>query len=192
MAEYDELVLGDGEGELLTDEAQADLAALAALEAERAETASGAALSAGSTPTAASTISPRSTSPAGTSLESTVLEQAGELEQLRAELDEARGGFEAERAARHAAVARYREALLAGEPALPSDLVGGESLEEVDASVEAARRAVAQIRERLALESEAEAARGFPAGAPGRLGAGTEALSPGEKIAFGLERRPGG
>ena len=192
MAAYDELALGDDEGELLTDEAQAELAVLAALEVERAETASGAALTPESTPSAGSTSSPESTALESTSLESTVLEQAGELERLRAELDEARGGFEAERAARHAAVARYREAVLAAEPALPSDLVGGESLEEVDASVEAARRAVAQIRERLALESEAEAARGFPAGAPGRLGAGTEGLSPGEKIAFGLERRPGG
>ena len=115
-----------------------------------------------------------------------------ELTRLRAELDEARGGLEAERVARHAAVARYREAVLAAEPALPPELVGGESLEEVDASVEAARRAVAQIRERLTQESEEEAARGFPAGAPGRLGPGTDAMSSSDKIAFGLERRPGG
>jgi hypothetical protein len=114
-----------------------------------------------------------------------------ELTRLRAELDEARSGLEAERAARQAAVARYRHAVLAAEPALPPELVEGESLESVDASVEAARRAVAQIRERLVEEAEDAASRGFPAGAPGRSDPGTEGMSATEKIAFGLERRGG-
>ena len=76
-----------------------------------------------------------------------------ELARLRAELDDARGGLEAERAARRAAVARYREAVLAAEPALPPELVASDSLDEVDASAEAARRAVERIRERLAAEA---------------------------------------
>ena len=164
MAEQDELALSDAEGEQLQDEAQAELAAIDAASAEAASAEAG-----DGEPGA-----------------------DDELARLRAELDEARGGLEAERLARHDAVARYREAVLAAEPALPPELVGGESLEEVDASVEAARRAVAQIREQLAQESEEEAARGFPAGAPGRLGPGTGAMSASEKIAFGLERRPGG
>ncbi len=161
MAERDELALSDAEGEQLLDDAQAELAALDAERAEAADAADG------------------------------EPEAGDELTRLRAELDEARGGLEAERAARYAAVARYREAVLAAEPALPPELVGGESLEEVDAAVEAARRAVAQIREQLAQESEQTATRGFPAGAPGRLGPTTEAMSATEKIAFGLEHRLG-
>ena len=106
-------------------------------------------------------------------------ETSAELAKLRADLD-------AERAARRAAVARYREAVLASEPALPPELVAGDSLDEVDASVESARRAVARIRERLAAEADESASRGFPAGAPGRLAPSAEAMSASEKIAFGL------
>ena len=107
-----------------------------------------------------------------------------ELARLRSDLD-------AERAARRAAVARYREAVLAAEPTLPPELVAGDSLADVDASVEAARRAVAQIRERLATEADEAAARGFPVGAPGRVEPSVEGMSASEKIALGLERRTG-
>ncbi len=112
-----------------------------------------------------------------------------ELAALRSELEEARDALDAERAARRAAVARYRDALLAGEPSLPPELVEGDELEAVDASAEAARRTVAQIRERIARESEDESGRGFPAGAPERRGPRTEAMSTAEKIAYGLEQR---
>ena len=112
-----------------------------------------------------------------------------ELAALRSELQEARDALEAERAARRDAVGRYRGALLAAEPTLPPELVEGDDLAAVDASVEAARRTVAQIRERIAAEAGDEAGRGFPAGAPERRGPRTEAMSAAEKIAHGLERR---
>ena len=114
--------------------------------------------------------------------EAAAAQTSEELTRLRADLD-------AERAAHRAAVARYRQAMLAAEPALPPELVAGDSLAEVDASVEAARRAVAQIRERLAAEADEAATRGFPVGAPGRLEPSVEGMSAAEKIAFGLERR---
>ena len=114
--------------------------------------------------------------------EAAAAQTSEELTRLRADLD-------AERAAHRAAVARYRQAVLASEPALPPELVAGDSLAEVDASVEAARRAVAQIRERLAAEADEAATRGFPVGAPGRLEPSVEGMSAAEKIAFGLERR---
>ncbi len=113
-----------------------------------------------------------------------------ELAALRSELQEAHDALDAERAARRDAVERYRGALLAAEPSLPPDLIEGDELAAVDASVDAARRTVAQIRERIATESEDEAARGFPAGAPERRGPRTEAMSAAEKIAYGLEQRP--
>ena len=112
-----------------------------------------------------------------------------ELATLRSELQEARDALDAEQAARRAAVARYRGALLTVEPSLPPELVEGDDVEAVDASVEAARRTVAEIRERIARESEDEAVRGFPAGAPERRGPRTEAMSTAEKIAYGLEQR---
>ena len=93
-----------------------------------------------------------------------------------------------ERAQTRAAVARYREAVLAAEPELPPELVSGETLEELEGSLESARRAVAQIRERLSVESEGE--RGFPVGAPARGAAPVaSSMTPAEKIAYGLEQR---
>lgn len=108
-----------------------------------------------------------------------VVEEA--LEATRRELD-------VERRAAREAVARYREAALAAEPELPPDLVSGDTLETIDASLAAARRAVAQIRQRIADQPE-PATRGFPAGAPARGAASTAGLSAAEKIARGLEQR---
>jgi hypothetical protein len=106
------------------------------------------------------------------------------LEATRRELEE-------QRRLALAAVARYRDAALAAEPDLPPELVRGETLEEVDTSLAAARRTVAQIRQRLAEESESAQSfgRGFPAGAPARLSSSTEGMSAAEEIAQGLEQR---
>lgn len=133
-------------------------------------------------------------------------EAVAEAERARGERDEAVAAavaavrrelaaeLERERSLTRAAVARYREAALAAEPALPPELVAGDSLDAVERSLNAARRTVAQIRERLASE-QAAAHRaggslqpGFPIGAPER-GQGGEALSAGEKIAQGLRER---
>ena len=54
-------------------------------------------------------------------------------------------------------------------------------------SLDAARRAVAQIRERMGVESEVSA--GFPVGAPARSGPLATGMSAVEKIAVGLEKR---
>ena len=159
MSDSDELTMGDDEGAEPDEAALAELAAI-----EDAADAAGTDM------------------PPGGAAEA-------ELARLRAELDAARGDLEAERAARRAAVARYREAVLAAEPALPPELVAGDSLDEVDASAEGARRAVERIRERLAAEAGDAAARGFPAGAPPRADSPAgEGMTAAEKIALGLER----
>ncbi len=86
------------------------------------------------------------------------------------------------------AVARYRAAVAATASGVPEDLLRGETVEEIDASLEQARRIVSRVREQL--ESEA-AAGSVPAGAPPRTLPDMSALSPAEKIAHGLttERR---
>ena len=86
---------------------------------------------------------------------------------------------------------RYRAALLNAEPSLPAELVQGTTLEELDASLAAARTAVGEIRAQLASES-AVAERGFPVGAPARSGPTTAGLSPSEKIRRGLAERARG
>jgi hypothetical protein len=114
-----------------------------------------------------------------------------ERERLAAELASTEAALDAERSATSAALARYREALLAAEQELPPDLVQGETLEELDESVAAARSAVARIRDRLQAESAGASASdvGFPVGAPARGGVSHEGLTSHEKIAAGLRDR---
>ena len=83
------------------------------------------------------------------------------------------------------AAGRYRELALASNPELPVEMVAGETVEEVEASLEAARQTVARVRQHL--ESQAEAGR-VPTGAPPRSPPDLSGLSAQEKIRIGLER----
>jgi len=124
--------------------------------------------------------------------EETLDELAAVSEAETSDLDGARARLEAERAQTRAALERYRAAVLAAEPGLPPDLVQGETLEELETSLAAARAAVAEVRARLEAESEASEPvreRGFPAGAPARGGSPTLGMSSAEKIRYGLEQR---
>ena len=106
---------------------------------------------------------------------------------LTAALAAARAELERQRGLAAGAVARYREAMLAADPDLPPDLVAGASIEEVDASIEAARAMVARVRERV--EARRPQGRGFPAGAPAREPGGLTHLTARQKIAAGLQER---
>jgi hypothetical protein len=113
-----------------------------------------------------------------------------ERERLVSELASTEAALDAERTATRAALERYREALLTAEPELPPDLVQGETLEELEDSLAAARGAVARIRDRLqADDDEAPSGGGFPVGAPARGGASRGVLTSAEKIAAGLRER---
>lgn len=102
-----------------------------------------------------------------------------ELAALRQEVEALQGGLKA-------AAGKYRDALLTSRPEVPPDLVSGESVEEVDQQLEAAMRMVAQLRSHL--ESQAQAQR-VPTGAPARRAPNLSALSPGEKIVYGLSQQ---
>jgi hypothetical protein len=111
--------------------------------------------------------------------------RAADLEQSG---DGLRQEIEAAHAARREAVTRYRESLLAGSPDLPPELVTGDTLAEVDASAQSARALVTRVREQVVA---ADTARPVPAGSPARRPPDTSAMSPGEKIRYGLERAAG-
>jgi len=83
------------------------------------------------------------------------------------------------------AVAKYRAAVLASSPEIPVELVKGDSIADIDASLEQARGIVSKVRQQL--ESEAEANK-VPAGAPERTQQDLSALSPAEKIAYALKK----
>ena len=86
------------------------------------------------------------------------------------------------------AVDKYRTAVLATAPGVPDELLKGETVEDIDASLEQARRIVLRVKQQL--DSDV-ATRSVPAGAPPRTPPDMSALSPTEKIAHALitERR---
>jgi len=79
------------------------------------------------------------------------------------------------------AVSKYRDEVLRQHPEVPTELVSGNTVEEIDASLEQARALVDNVRQRLADR--------VPAGAPARRGPDTSAMSPAEKISYGLKQR---
>jgi hypothetical protein len=84
------------------------------------------------------------------------------------------------------AVSRYRDTIAAA-PGLITEMVQGNTIEEIDASAEAARQAYNEVSRRIALQHERE----LPTGNPARSGStvGAEALKPEAKIALGLRSR---
>lgn len=130
--------------------------------------------------------------------EATALHVESQLSELREEVATAQQGIAARNeeiaslrtqaetlgSAVRDSAARYRALILEREPELPVDLVGGDSIEEVDQAVERARETVAKVRGHL--ESQAQSNR-VPAGAPVRPAEDLATLSAGEKIARGIE-----
>jgi multidrug efflux pump subunit AcrA (membrane-fusion protein) len=115
--------------------------------------------------------------------------------QLDAALSEAKQGSEATAAelasvkeAKDQAVAKYLTMAKALNPAIPEGIISGESIAEIDASVEKGQAIVEAVKK--AMESEASQAR-VPAGAPTRGGISLEGLTPREKIAAGLTQKGG-
>lgn len=99
-----------------------------------------------------------------------------EPEQLRAELEEARArGLES-----------HRRALLAENAGkVVPELVAGSTVEELERSVEVARRAFEAAKAVALAEISAQQ---VPAGNPVRRGPSLEGMSPLEKIAYGLKK----
>jgi chromosome segregation ATPase len=82
--------------------------------------------------------------------------------------------------------ARYRDLAVRVETALPADLIAGETIEAIDASIAQAREIAASVRSHI--DAQAQAAR-IPAGAPQRSAPDLSALTPEQKIRHGLAQR---
>ena len=109
-----------------------------------------------------------------------------ELAALSDEVAAARSEAEELRVGLRSAAEKYRQAVLASRAEVPPDLVSGETVEEVDRQLESALRMVAQLKSHL--ESQAQAQR-VPTGAPARRTPDTAALTPTEKISYGLAQK---
>ena len=123
--------------------------------------------------------------------EASLAEKDGRIAALESELSEAKTGSEAAAAelasvkeAKDQAVAKYLNMAKALNPAIPEGIIAGETIEEIDQSIEKGQAIVEAVRK--AMESEASQAR-VPAGAPTRGTISLEGLSPREKIAAGIQ-----
>lgn len=109
-------------------------------------------------------------------------DSALELEGLRVALESRETDLAAARQANRLAVERLRTAMTTIEPALTPEMLGGDTVEELEASFTTAMDTPARLRERVRREQMLPVG----AGAPGRTGVGpTTAL---EKIRDGLAR----
>jgi hypothetical protein len=83
-----------------------------------------------------------------------------------------------------AAVGGYRELIVQANPGVLAEMIGGDSVEKINASLQSAR----SIMDKARREVEAEAARlKVPAGAPPRVPPDLSALTAREKIQLGLK-----
>ena len=126
-------------------------------------------------------------------LEQAITERESRITELEKALGEAQRQSEASAAeiaslkeARDQAVSKYLSMAKALNPAIPEGIIGGETIEEIDRSIEKSKAIVEAVKQ--ALKSEASAA-SVPAGAPPRGGISTESLSPREKIAYAIQQR---
>ena len=118
-----------------------------------------------------------------------------EQSNLQASLSEAKTGSEAAaaelastREAKDVAVAKYLGAVRVANPAIPQDIIAGDTIEDIDASLAKATTIVESVKKVM----EAEASRvKVPAGAPTRGEISLEGLSPREKIAAGIQQKGG-
>ena len=131
---------------------------------------------------------------AKSALEEAMAEKDAKLAELETALSEAKQGSEASTAelasakeARNQAVSKYLGMAKASNPQVPQDMISGETIAEIDASVEKGKGLVASVKKTL--ESETAAAK-VPAGAPTR-GESTEGMTNKELIAAGIKQQGG-
>ena len=117
------------------------------------------------------------------SLNASLSQKDEELKPLKAAADSGASQIASLRESRDAAVGKYRASLTAANPLLPAEMIAGDTIEAIDASVETAKGLVLKIQESLESQREAET---VPAGAPLRTGPSTQGMSAREKITYGL------
>ena len=83
------------------------------------------------------------------------------------------------------AVGAYKDVVLKANPLIPTDLIQGLTIDEVNTSLEKATGLVGQIKQGLEEEGNAEK---IPPGAPQRTGPDLSAMTTKEKINYGLDQ----
>jgi hypothetical protein len=114
---------------------------------------------------------------------------AAEAEALKGEANTARADLEAAAVSLRQSAAKYRDARLAAAPEIPPELVPeADSIEDVERSFEAAKRVVAEVRDRIGKGLAPSRVPSVPAGSPPRREQDLSGLPPIEKIKIGLQK----
>lgn len=119
-------------------------------------------------------------------------------------IDELRTQLAARTAAERTAVAAYKALLLKSDPTIPAELIAGDTVEQIEASADAARAIAARIREAalagVSIDASTQQAPGEAATPPSSAPSGGNAapiapawakLSPAQRIANGLAQMNG-
>jgi septal ring factor EnvC (AmiA/AmiB activator) len=127
--------------------------------------------------------------------EAALAENDSRIAELEASLSEAKTGSEATAAelaqvkeANSQAVAKYLDAVRLANPTIPQDIIAGDTIEDIDASLAKATAIADSVK--ASLEAQAKEAK-VPAGAPTRGEISVEGLTPREKIAAGIQQKGG-
>ena len=120
--------------------------------------------------------------------EAALAEKDARIAELQAEGEALRAEGVAISEAHAQAVAKYLDAVRLANHTIPRDIIAGDTIEDIDASVEKAQSIASAVRQ--SLEAEAKEAK-VPAGAPARGEISLEGLTPREKIAAGIQQKGG-
>jgi len=116
-------------------------------------------------------------------LEEVATTSMDEMASLRQSMVELEGRLSGSTKSLVEAVSRYREMVIQDNPEIPAELISGDSIDSVDESLRNAKSLVGKVRQ--GLETEVSLGR-VPAGAPERRSPELSALSPREKIQYGI------
>jgi chromosome segregation ATPase len=116
-------------------------------------------------------------------LDEVVLEKDGEIASLKQSFTELEEKLTVTNDSLTEAVASYKNTVIRNNPDIVEELIGGDTIESVNESLEKARSLIGRVRQ--GLETEIASAR-VPAGAPERRPPDLSALSPREKIQYGI------
>ena len=114
-----------------------------------------------------------------------------ETEGLKTAVVEKDRGFASLSANFEAAVGAYRGQVLKSNPLIPTEMILGNTIADIDQAMEKATALVGKIKEGLAQETQHTT---IPAGAPGRTPPDTSTMTTREKITHGINnaRKKGG
>jgi len=117
--------------------------------------------------------------------EAALAEKDARIAELQAEGEALRAEGVAISEAHAQAVAKYLDAVRATNPTIPQDIITGDTIEEIDASLAKAQTIAESVKANL--EAQAKETK-VPAGAPPRGEISLEGLTPREKIAAGIQQ----